>query len=124
MVKNYIIVLFFLAFSSSSLSQSFEESKAKDITDQMALALSLTEIEIEKVYQIHLKRFQDVNQIRKQYLDQPKMLNAELKKVFNRLYGKLKEALEEVEILMIKEGLQRCEVNKTRLSKELGVLEL
>ena len=95
MVKNYIIILFVLAFSSSSLSQNLEESQAKDITDQMALALSLTEIEKEKVYQIHLKRFQDVNQIRKQYLDQPKMLNAELKKVFNRLYGKLKGALGE-----------------------------
>ncbi len=95
MVKNYIIVLFFLAFSSSSLSQSFEESKAKDITDQMALALSLTEIEKEKVYQIHLKRFQDVSQIRKQYLDEPELRNAELKKVFNRLYGKLKGALGE-----------------------------
>ena len=37
------------------------------------------------------------------------------------LNGKLKDALEEVETLMIREGLRRCEFNKTRLSKELGI---
>ena len=35
--------------------------------------------------------------------------------------GKLKDALEEVEVLMIREGLQRCGFNKTKLSKELGI---
>jgi two-component system, NtrC family, response regulator HupR/HoxA len=37
------------------------------------------------------------------------------------LNGKLKDALEEVEAIMIKEGLQRCGFNKTKLSKELGI---
>ena len=35
--------------------------------------------------------------------------------------GKLKAALEEVEIMMIGEGLKRCHYNKSRLAKELGV---
>lgn len=35
--------------------------------------------------------------------------------------GTLKSALEEVEAFMIKEGLKRCNFNKSRLSKELGV---
>jgi len=35
--------------------------------------------------------------------------------------GTLKEALEELEAYMIKEGLKRCNFNKSRLSKELGV---
>jgi transcriptional regulator with PAS, ATPase and Fis domain len=35
--------------------------------------------------------------------------------------GKLKDALEEVESLMIREGLRRCNFNKTKLSKELGI---
>jgi transcriptional regulator with PAS, ATPase and Fis domain len=35
--------------------------------------------------------------------------------------GKLKDALEEVESFMIKEGLRRCNFNKTKLSKELGI---
>lgn len=35
--------------------------------------------------------------------------------------GGLKAALEELEAFMIKEGLQRCNFNKSRLSKELGI---
>lgn len=35
--------------------------------------------------------------------------------------GTLKNALEELEALMIKEGLKRCNYNKSKLSKELGV---
>ena len=35
--------------------------------------------------------------------------------------GTLRAALEELEALMIKEGLKRCNYNKSRLSKELGV---
>lgn len=35
--------------------------------------------------------------------------------------GKLKTALEELEFIMISEGLQRCHFNKSKLSKELGI---
>ncbi len=35
--------------------------------------------------------------------------------------GTLKDALEELEILMIREGLKRCAFNKSRLAKELGI---
>ncbi len=35
--------------------------------------------------------------------------------------GTLKAALEELEAIMIKEGLKRCNYNKSRLAKELGV---
>ena len=35
--------------------------------------------------------------------------------------GTLKKALEELEAFMIKEGLKRCNYNKSKLSKELGV---
>jgi transcriptional regulator with PAS, ATPase and Fis domain len=35
--------------------------------------------------------------------------------------GKLKEALEELERYMIKEGLKRCNFNKSKLAKELGI---
>ncbi len=38
-----------------------------------------------------------------------------------RTSGKLKDALEELEALMIKEGLKRCNFNKSRLAKELGI---
>jgi two-component system response regulator HupR/HoxA len=35
--------------------------------------------------------------------------------------GTLKDATEELEILMIREGLKRCAFNKSRLAKELGI---
>jgi transcriptional regulator with PAS, ATPase and Fis domain len=35
--------------------------------------------------------------------------------------GTLKEAMEELEILMIREGLKRCNFNKSKLAKELGI---
>ncbi|MGB0452344.1 MAG: sigma-54 interaction domain-containing protein [Bacteriovoracaceae bacterium] len=35
--------------------------------------------------------------------------------------GSLKQALEELEKLMIREGLKRCNFNKSKLSKELGI---
>lgn len=35
--------------------------------------------------------------------------------------GSLKEAMEELEILMIREGLKRCNFNKSKLAKELGI---
>lgn len=35
--------------------------------------------------------------------------------------GTLKQALEELEAMMIREGLKRCNFNKSKLSKELGV---
>ena len=94
MFKNLFVVLLIMA-SSSIIAQSIEEIQAQEVTDQMTLALSLTEVEKDKVYKIHLKRFQDVSQIRKQYFDEPQLRNAEIKRVFNRLYGKLKAALGE-----------------------------
>ncbi|MBL7664241.1 MAG: sigma 54-interacting transcriptional regulator [Bacteriovoracaceae bacterium] len=38
-----------------------------------------------------------------------------------RTTGKLKDALEELEALMIREGLKRCNYNKSKLAKELGI---
>ncbi|MCY4643460.1 MAG: sigma 54-interacting transcriptional regulator [Bacteriovoracales bacterium] len=35
--------------------------------------------------------------------------------------GTLKKALQELEIVMIREGLERCDFNKSRLAKELGI---
>lgn len=35
--------------------------------------------------------------------------------------GSLKQALEELEMMMIREGLKRCNFNKSKLSKELGI---
>lgn len=38
-----------------------------------------------------------------------------------KMKGNLKDATEELEILMIREGLKRCDHNKSKLAKELGI---
>jgi len=60
----------------------------------MAEVLSLSEEDTEKVYEIQLKRFQEVVSIREQYKDDDQTRKLELKKVYKRLFGKLKNALD------------------------------
>jgi hypothetical protein len=59
----------------------------------MTEVLSLSEEDNAKVYKIQLKRFQDVESIREKHKDDTETRKSELKKVFNKLYGKLSEAL-------------------------------
>src|SRR5690606_34586797 len=47
--------------------------------------------------------------------------NAKNKYPGYRVNGRLKDALEELEKQMIKEGLERTRWNKSRLAKELGI---
>jgi hypothetical protein len=60
----------------------------------MAEVLSLSEEDTEKVYEVQLKRFQEVVSIREQYKDDDQTRKLELKKVYKRLFGKLKNALD------------------------------
>jgi hypothetical protein len=52
----------------------------------------LSEEDKAKVYEIQLKRFQEVVSIREQYKDDDQTRKLELKKVYKRLFGKLKNA--------------------------------
>ena len=61
----------------------------------MTMVLSLDEETSKKIYHIQLKRFIDVQSIRKVYQAYKKQMNAELKKLQNRLWGKLKGVLGE-----------------------------
>ena len=47
--------------------------------------------------------------------------HASSRKLPARVHGKLKDALEELEREMIKEGLRRTGWNKSKLAKELGI---
>ena len=61
----------------------------------MSEVLSLYDDEKAKVYEIQLKRFHEVATIRSMHAEDPETKKAELKKVYNRLYGKLKSTLGE-----------------------------
>ena len=92
-MKKILLLLLLTVFSSNVIAQDNFAKKASEITNEMSEVLSLSLEEKAKVYQIQLKRFQDVESIREKYKDDAETRKSELKKVFNKLYGKLSEAL-------------------------------
>ncbi len=92
-MKKILLLLLLTVFSSNVIAQDNFAKKASKITNEMSEVLSLSLEEKAKVYQIQLKRFQDVESIREKYKDDAETRKSELKKVFNKLYGKLSEAL-------------------------------
>ena len=89
-----IIVILLLGLATNLYSQNTSEERATKITNEMSEVLSLNPEEKAKVYEIQLKRFNEVNTIRSTYKKDPETKKAELKKVYNRLFGKLKNALD------------------------------
>jgi len=57
------------------------------------MVMSLDDVLSEKVYIIQLKRFIDAQGIRKTYSEDKEQMRLELKKLYNRLWGKLKGVL-------------------------------
>lgn len=89
------ILFFSLMFSFSVYSQDGLIDRAKKISDEMSMVLSLDEETSEKIYHIQLKRFIDAQRIRTTYKSDKPMMRAELKKLQNRLWGKLNAVLGE-----------------------------
>ena len=92
MRKLYILLLLFL-FSFSVFSQDGLQERAKKLSDEMTVVLSLDDETSEKIYHIQLKRFIDAQRIRKEHQENKKQMQAELRKLQNRLWGKLKAVL-------------------------------
>lgn len=92
MKKKYILI-FSLFFSLSVFSQDGLQEKAKKISDQMTMVLSLDEQTSEKIFNIQLKRFLDAQKIRTIHKSDKEQMNIELKKMYNRLWGKLNDVL-------------------------------
>ena len=88
-----VTLLLLLVLASNVYSQNTSEERASKITDEMSEVMSLDDDEKEKVYEIQLKRFHEVAIIRSTYAEDLETKKAELKKVYNRLSGKLKSAL-------------------------------
>ena len=92
MRKPYILLLLIL-FSFSVFSQEGLQERAKKLSDEMTVVLSLDEQTSEKIYHIQLKRFIDAQRIRKVHMNDERQMKAELRKLQNRLWGKLKGVL-------------------------------
>ena len=93
-MKKFILLALLIVFNSNAIAQDNLSIKATKITNEMAEVLSLSEEDTEKVYEAQLKRFQEVVSIREQYKDDDQTRKLELKKVYKRLFGKLKNTLD------------------------------
>tara|TARA_B110000003_G_scaffold275736_1_gene319274 strand:- start:12968 stop:13291 length:324 start_codon:yes stop_codon:yes gene_type:complete len=99
-MKKIIFLISLLIFSININAQTDDVKRANDITALMTKALSLNKEDQSKVYQIQLERFQEVTLIRDKYEDNPEIKRAELRKVYNKLYGKLKGNLGEKKMFL------------------------
>jgi pyruvate/2-oxoglutarate dehydrogenase complex dihydrolipoamide acyltransferase (E2) component len=82
-----------MVLATNVYSQKTNEERASKITNEISEVLSLNQEETAKVYKIQLKRFQEVVSIREKYKDDAETRKPELKKVYKRLFGKLKKTL-------------------------------
>ena len=94
-MRKLYILFFSLTFSLSAYSQDGLTDRAKKISNEMTMVLSLDDVTSEKIYHIQLKRFIDAQRIRTTYKDDKAMMKAELRKLQNRLWGKLNAVLGE-----------------------------
>ncbi len=92
-MRKLYILIFCILFSISAFSQQGYQERAKKIADDMTMVLALDEETSEKIYHIQLKRFIDAQRIRKEFQSDRKQMQAELRKLQNRLWGKLNAVL-------------------------------
>jgi len=93
-MKKINVLLLLMVLATNVYSQNTSEERATKITNEMSEVLSLNAEETSTVYEIQLKRLNEVNTVRSSYAQDPETKKAELKKVYNRLFGKLKNALD------------------------------
>lgn len=90
MIKKLFLTTVLLCFCYVGFSQSTPEQMAKKITSKMAKVLSLDEVQKEEVYVVQLDRFRQAAEIRQNHEAEPQIKKAKLKKIYNKLYGKMK----------------------------------
>ena len=92
-MKKLYILFFSLIFSLSVFSQDGVQEKAKKISDEMTMVLSLDKEISEKIYLVQVKRFIDAQKIRNLHKSDKEQMKVELKQMQKRLWGKLKAVL-------------------------------
>ena len=90
MIKKFILS-FTLVFSATAVfAQDIAGERAAEVTNEMAQVLSLSEEDKAKVFEIQRNRFLTAIEIRTKYADDADARKAALRKVYNKLHGKLK----------------------------------
>lgn len=94
-VKKVILLLLLILFSFGNYAQIDSGKRATKITKKMTKVLSLNKEEKTRVYDIQLNRFQQIASVREKYKNDSQTRKSELKKVYRKLFGILKNALGE-----------------------------
>ena len=93
MIKKLFCTAILLAFTTYGMSQATADERAKEITREMVEVLSLNADQKNKVYKVQFERFTIADQIRQEHMDAPQTRKFKLKKVYDKLYGKLSAVL-------------------------------
>ena len=93
MIKKYILSFVLVFHATAVFAQDIAAERAAEITNEMAQVLSLSEEDKAKVYEIQRNRFQTPIEIRTKYADDADARKAALRKVYDKLHGKLKGAI-------------------------------
>jgi hypothetical protein len=89
MIKKIFLITVLICFSFKGLSQNNPEQKAKAFLAEMTKVLNLDKVEKQEVYTVQLDRFTQAAEIRQNHKAEPQIKKAKLKKVYNKLYGKM-----------------------------------
>ena len=92
-MKKLYILFITITFSFNIYSQDGFQERAKKISSEMSMVLSLDSETSKKVYHIQLKRFIEAQRIRNEHQNNKRLMNVELKKLQNRLWGSLNGVL-------------------------------
>ena len=94
-MKILYILLLTITFSLNSFAQNGFQDRASAVSQEMTMVLGLDKETSKKIYHAQLRRYIEAQKIRTEFKENPKQMRAELRKLQNRLWGKLTAILGE-----------------------------
>jgi hypothetical protein len=92
MKKQHLLLPILLLFLTFGM-QAQNKSKAKSLSKEMTEVLSLDKKESKAIYKLHLNKLNESDAIKKEFANKPEMKKQKLKKLGNKVYNQIKEAI-------------------------------
>lgn len=90
---KYLLTFIALLLTISLSAQPSPKERAKKIANDMTQVLDLDNKERKAIYRIQFDRFNESNEIKKQYATQPEVRKEKLNKLGSKVYNQLKDLL-------------------------------
>ena len=90
---KYLLTFIALFLTISLSAQPSPKERAKKIASDMTQVLDLDNKERKAIYRIQLDRFNESNEIKKQYATQPEVRKEKLNKLGSKVYNQLKDLI-------------------------------